>query len=115
MEQYIIPALAAITVAFIEAIAASERKQAKKDRAAAEETAAISKANAEKKEKAREEILVLLIQSTGASIALGEATAHALQRGHTNGDTETALEYAAKVKHAQKDFLAKQGIHAIWE
>lgn len=65
------------------------------------------------KEQARQELILLLVQSTRASIALGEATAHAIQRGHTNGDTEAALAYATEVKHKQKDFLARQGIHAL--
>ena len=30
-----------------------------------------------------------------------------------NGDMHAALDYAAKIKHAQKDFLTSQGIHAI--
>ena len=65
------------------------------------------------KDQARQELILLLVQSTRASIALGEATAHAMQRGHTNGDTEAALAYATEVKHKQKDFLARQGIHAL--
>ena len=65
------------------------------------------------KEQARQELILLLVQSTRASIALGEATAHAMQRGHTNGDTEDALEDDTEVKHKQKDFLARQGIHAL--
>ena len=65
------------------------------------------------KEQARQELILLLVQSTRASIALGEATAHAMQRGHTNGDMEAALAYATEVKHKQKDFLARQGIHAL--
>ena len=51
-----------------------------------------------------------------AAIALGEATARAVQRipdAHCNGDMHAALDYAAKIKHAQKDFLTSQGIHAI--
>lgn len=32
---------------------------------------------------------------------------------HCNGDMHAALDYAAKIKHAQKDFLTSQGIHAI--
>lgn len=67
------------------------------------------------KNKSQQELMLLLVQSTRASIALGEATAHALQRGHTNGDTEAALRYAAEVKHKQKEFLEQQGIHAIME
>ena len=65
------------------------------------------------KEQARQELILLRVQSTRASIALGEATAHAMQRGHTNGDMEAALAYATEVKHKQKDFLARQGIHAL--
>lgn len=67
----------------------------------------------EKRSEAQQELMLILVQSTRASIALGEATANALKRGHTNGDTEKALEYATSVKHQQKDFLARQGIHAI--
>lgn len=60
------------------------------------------------REKARQENNVLLIRMVGASIALGEATAHAVQFGHPNGDMEAALEYAQRVKHEQKDFLTEQ-------
>lgn len=102
MEQYIIPALAMVVVAIIEAVAARERSKAKKD-----------KARHEAQERAREELMVLLVESTGAAIALAEATGHAMQRGHTNGDMEAALDYAAQVKHKQKDFLTRQGIHAM--
>lgn len=115
MMEYIIPAASLIIVAVIEAIAARERKVSKEERQKAEAAAQKEKLVAEQHEKAREEMMVLVVESTGAAIALGEATAHALQRGHTNGDTEKALEYAAAVKHKQKDFLAKQGIHAMWE
>lgn len=69
----------------------------------------------EDKNRAQQQLMILLVQSTRASIALGEATAHAMQRGHTNGDMEAALEYAAEVKHQQKDFLAEQGIHNLFD
>ena len=58
------------------------------------------------------------MQGVNAAIALGEATARAVQRipdAHCNGDMHAALDYAAKIKHAQKDFLARQGIQAILE
>lgn len=100
MAEYIIPAAAMVAVAIIEAVAARDRKQVKKDR---EEE--------QQRRKDQQELVVLLIQSSGAAIALGEATAHALQRGHTNGDTEAALEYATTIKHKQKDFLTRQGVH----
>lgn len=69
----------------------------------------------DEKNRAQQKLMVLLVQSTRASIALGEATAHAMQRGHTNGDTEAALEYAANVKHKQKQFLDEQGIHNLFD
>jgi len=72
-----------------------------------------NQAKLEEKEKMREKNEILIIKSTMASIALGEATATALKNGHCNGETEAALEYARKVKHEQKDFLIEQGIKAL--
>ena len=46
-----------------------------------------------------------------------ERRAVAVQRipdAHCNGDMHAALEYARKVKHAQKDFLTEQGVKAIY-
>lgn len=68
----------------------------------------------DRRDAARERNEVLLIRSVGAAIALGEATATAMKNGHTNGETEAALEYARKIKHEQKDFLTEQGIKAIY-
>lgn len=115
MAQYIIPAVAVVIVAIIEALAASERRQTKEERKKAEELAAKEKQQRTEHEHAREELMIILVQCGWASIALGEAAARALQRGHTNGDTEAALEYAAKVKHELKRFLAEQGVHAMLE
>ncbi len=72
----------------------------------------------EKREKNREKQELLLVQGVGAAIALGEATARAVQRipdTHCNGDMHAALEYAARVKHEQKDFLTQQGIEALYD
>ena len=72
----------------------------------------------EERQSAQEQLLMLIVQSNGASIALGEATAKAVQRipdAHCNGDMHEALEYATNIKHKQKDFLAKQGIQALWD
>ena len=72
----------------------------------------------EEKDERREKLLLQLTRSTNASIALGEATARAVQRipdAHCNGDMHAALEYAAQVKHEGKDFLAQLGIHALVE
>lgn len=37
------------------------------------------------REKAQEKSMVLVVQGVTAAIALGEATAHAIQLGHANG------------------------------
>lgn len=70
----------------------------------------------EEKNEGQKELILILIKGTRASIALGEATAKAVQRipdAHCNGDMHEALEYAMKIKHEQKDFLAKQGVNAL--
>lgn len=72
----------------------------------------------EKREQLREQQELFLVQGVNAAIALGEATAKAVQRipdAHCNGDMHAALDYAAKVKHEQRDFLAKQGIMQLYE
>lgn len=72
----------------------------------------------DEKEKLREESQFLILQAVNASIALGEATAKAVQRipdAHCNGDMHEALEYATKIKHKQKEHLMKQGIQNIYD
>ena len=72
----------------------------------------------DEKEQLREKQQFLLLQSVNAAIALGEATAKAVQRipdAHCNGDMHKALEYAEEIKHEQKEFLTKQGIQNINE
>lgn len=84
-----------------------------KQRDAAE---AAREAAREAKEKAREELDVLMIRSIAAQSALSEATARAVQRipdAHCNGDMSKALEYAQEVKHDRREFLERQGIHAL--
>lgn len=69
----------------------------------------------DEKNESEEKLVLLIVKSTRASIALGVATAHAMQRGYTNGDMERALEYAETIKNEQKEYLDKKGIHAILE
>lgn len=86
----------------------------REERQAAERLAQEQKA--EERERNREKMDILILQMSSAAIALGEATARAVQRipdAHCNGDMHAALDYAAKVKHAQKDFLTELGIHAL--
>ena len=73
---------------------------------------------AEDREEAREQLEIIIIQGNNAAIALAEATAKAVQRipdAHCNGDMHAALNYAAKIKHEQKEFLTKQGVQALME
>ena len=101
MTAALISAAAAVVVALIEAIAARDRRRDKKEREKAAE-----------QQKMQEQ----LIEGSWAAIALGEATAKAMQRipdAHCNGDMHAALDYAAEVKHKQKEFLAERGIHSI--
>lgn len=65
-------------------------------------------AQEKEREAARQKNNVLLIRMVGASIELGEATAHAVQLGHPNGDIETALACAQQIKEEQKEFLTEQ-------
>ena len=72
----------------------------------------------EARELAREETLNFIVKGTTASITLAEVTAQAVQRipdAHCNGDMRAALDYAKSVKREHKDFLTKQGIHALYE
>ena len=104
-DASIISAAAMIVVAIIEAVAARDRKRIKQERA-----------QLAKQQQLQEQLMLKLIEGNWAAMALGEATAKAVQRipdSHCNGDMHEALEYAGNIKHSQKEFLAEQGIHAI--
>ena len=71
----------------------------------------------DKKDDARKQNEIIVLKGVNAAIALGEATARAVQRipdAHCNGDMHQALAYADKIKHEQKDFLTEQGVEAIY-
>ncbi len=71
----------------------------------------------DKKEEARKKNEIIVIEGVNASIALGEATARAVQRipdANCNGDMHDALDYAAKIKHKHKDFMTEQGVEALY-
>lgn len=94
-----------------------ERKIAKREAKREKEQEERHKKEAER-EKAREELQIHTIQGVSAAIALGEATAKAVQRipdAHCNGDMHNALNYAIKIKHEQKDFLTRMGIASVVE
>ena len=105
MSGELISAAAVVIVALIEAVAARERKKDKKEREKLAE-----------QQEGQEKLLLCLIEGSWAAVALAEATARAVQRipdAHCNGDMHAALDYAAAVKHQQRDFVAKRGIRAI--
>lgn len=69
-------------------------------------------------EQNRQQNELLIIKGIGASLALSEATASAVQRipdAHCNGEMHAALEYARKVKHEHKDFLYEKAVDSIME
>ena len=108
-------ALPSATVAFCFWIIKQKLQKSEKTR---EEKEKQRRAEEKKREELREQQELFLVQGVNAAIALGEATAKAVQRipdAHCNGDMHAALQYAAQVKHEQRDFLAKQGIIQIYE
>lgn len=94
-----------------------ERKITKRDKEKETQEEARRQTMAEH-EQARESFELMIVEGTSAAIALGEATARAVQRipdAHCNGDMHKALEYATEIKHRQKSFLSQQGIKALVE
>lgn len=72
---------------------------------------------ADNKEAARRMNELIVIEGVNAAIALGEATARAVQRipdANCNGDMREALAYAEKIKHKHKDFMTEQGVEALY-
>lgn len=71
----------------------------------------------DEREATREKNELYIIKSVSAAIALGEATARAVQRipdAHCNGDMHAALDYAQTIKHEQKDFLHEQAMKNLY-
>lgn len=95
---------------------ARAEEEAKREKARAAEEAKLE-AERTKQENSRKVFEKNLLASTNAALAVSEATARAVQRipdAHCNGDMHAALNYAAKIKHEQRDFLAAQGIDNIF-
>lgn len=93
-----------------------ERKIQKREEKDKEERDRIQR-EAEKRDEARRKNEVIIIESVNAAIALGEATARAVQRipdANCNGDMHAALDYAAEIKHKHKDFITEQGVQALY-
>ena len=102
----------ALTGFFFWLIEQSIQKRADKEKAEREER----QKEVDAREQIREKNELCIINCVNASLALGEATARAVQRipdAHCNGDMHAALDYAQKVKHEQKDFLNEQALKQI--
>jgi uncharacterized protein YigA (DUF484 family) len=71
----------------------------------------------EEREKNLETLMLMMMQTTRANNVLAVATARAVQRipdAKCNGDMTAALEEAAKLQSAEKDFLVEQGVKHIF-
>lgn len=71
----------------------------------------------EEKDEARRQNEIMIVEGMNAAIALGEATARAVQRipdAKCNGDMHAALQYATEIKHKHKDFITKQSMGSLY-
>lgn len=70
------------------------------------------------REKNRESLLLMMMQSSRANSVLCTAIARAVQKipdAHCNGDMTAALEVMEQASRAEKDFLVSQGVKHIFE
>ncbi len=89
------------------------RQEKQREKEEAKREAAI-----QEREKERQKMMVTLLTSINASIALGEATARAVERipdANCNGDMHEALKYVQDVKHDQKEYLMQLGVKNLYE
>lgn len=96
MWQYVIPAISAIVVAVVEAIAARDRKKAK----SREDT--LKRHEQQRAEEAR-----LAMTMNSATLKLCVVTANALTGGHNNGNVEQAKEAAQKAEAEYDAFMQR--------
>ena len=94
MMEYVIPALATIIIAIIEAMAAKERKETKKQNEKSE-----ARANIRAKESR------LSMQMMSATLQLSIVSANALTNGHNNGNVERAKTAAEHAMQEYEQFL----------
>ena len=102
MWQYIIPAISAIVVAVVEALAARDRKKAK------------SREDALKRhEQQRAEETRLAMALNSATLQLCVVTANALTGGHNNGNVERAKEAARKAEADYDAFVQRLAANQV--
>ena len=74
-------------------------------------------AERKEREKATQDLILLILQENRSTNILAMATAKAVQRipdAHCNGDMTKAIEDATKLQKAEKNFLFDQGIRHIF-
>lgn len=102
MWQYIIPAISAIVVAVVEAIAARDRKKAKRREDALK-----------RHEQQRAEDTRLAMAMNSATLKLCVVAANALTGGHNNGNVERAKEAAQKAEAEYDAFVQRLAANQV--
>lgn len=102
MWQYIVPAIATVLVAVIEAIAYKDRKHT---RQMTEEMARLATQRAEESR--------LSMQMADATLQLSIVSANALSGGHNNGNVAIAKDAAEKAQAEYQKFLQKTTAEAM--
>ena len=72
-----------------------------------------SESKRQTRESCLEEFYSLTLNTTIASVVLGEVTAQAVRDGHANGELQNALDAAKEVKEDYQKFIRKQSIKNI--
>lgn len=93
-----------------------QRRIQQRDEAAKKEQEARQKAQ-DAQIAARQKSELYIIKQLAACTSLAFATARAVQRipdAHCNGDMDSALSYAERVKGAARDFLDEQAVDALY-
>lgn len=102
MPPELISGVFMVAVAIVEAIAAKDRRSAKREREKAQ-------ARAERREKES----ILAMEMMDANCALGLITAKKLAGHKTNGDVEEAMEKAAQARENYEKFIREQAAHQV--
>lgn len=100
--EYIIPAVSAIVVAIIEALAARDRRLAKK------QTDTLKRHEQQRAEETR-----LAMSMNSATLQLCVVTANALTGGHNNGNVERARLAAQDAEDAYNQFIQRLAANQV--
>lgn len=71
----------------------------------------------EQREENIEKLMLMIIQTSRATVVLAEATAKAVQRipdAHCNGDMAEALKKADEIQKEEQEFLISHGIQRMF-